>query len=139
MPVSSCSTVRTSVEVKLRPVRRKALSRDMDSGLLMNYFSECSKYLHSFELCLAAYASRHSLQRAFSSSNELTLSLVLILEVGPSLWSCWPELHSFPWPCLAFCVCSYCHQWLGFHTIGFCLFNHFNYTIDINRRNYPQK
>jgi len=26
----------------------------MDSGLLMNYFSECSKYLHSFELRLAA-------------------------------------------------------------------------------------
>jgi len=75
--------VRTSVEVKLRPMRRKALSRDMDSGLLMNDSSACSKYLHSFELRLAAYASRHSLQRAFSSSNELTLSLALILEVGP--------------------------------------------------------
>jgi hypothetical protein len=81
MPVSSCS-VKTSVEVN-SVVRRKAPSRDMDSGLLMNYLSACSKYLHSFELRLAAYASRHSLQRAFCSSNELTLSLALILEVGP--------------------------------------------------------
>merc|ERR1712087_371156 len=99
----------------------------MDSGLLMNYSSACcSKYLHSFELRLPSPVW------AFSGSNELTLSLVFLLELGPSELSHRPELKSFPWPCLAFCICSYCHQWLGFHTIGFCLFNHFNYTIDIN-------
>merc|ERR1711974_15459 len=96
--------------------------------------------LHARNICTASSFVSQLMHQdtaskwAFSVSSELTLSLVLILEVGPSL-----ELNSFPWPCLAFCICSYCHQWLGFHTIGFCLFNHFNYTIDINCRNYPQK
>ena len=126
-------------------VRRECLKQRQDSELLVMDFD-----LPPSSSMLEIFARLRGSSRSFCANqpqSELTLSyfeLLLSCVLNKELRSrpvlaMWSELNGFPRPCLAFCVCSYCHQWIGFHTIGFCLFNHFNYTIDINRRNYPQK
>merc|ERR1712083_362124 len=53
-----------------------------------------------------------------SDSKELTLSLVLILELTGAKSHqenpVRPELNSFPGPCVASCICSYFCHWLVF-------------------------
>ena len=133
---------RQECEIK---VRRECLKQRQRLRIACDGLRPPSQQQHARNICTASRFLSQLLRQSASNwahteLSELLLSFVLNKELrSRPVLAMWSELNDFPWPCLAFCVCSYCHQWLGFHTIGFCLFNHFNYTIDINRRNYPQK